>query len=38
MEKVRAKYTGGLRVEATHVRSGATLLTDAPVDNHGQGR
>lgn len=38
MEKVRAKYMGGLRVEATHVRSGATLLTDAPVDNHGQGR
>lgn len=28
---------GGLRTEATHLRSGKVILTDAPVDNHGQG-
>lgn len=30
-------YTGNLRTEATHIRSGNTLLTDAPVDNNGRG-
>lgn len=38
MEKIQAKYLGDLRVEATHMRSGTKLTTDAPVDNHGQGR
>lgn len=38
MEKLEAKYVGDLRVEATHSRSGSKLLSDAPVDNHGQGR
>lgn len=30
-------YTGNLRTEATHLRSGNTIITDAPVDNHGKG-
>lgn len=31
------KYPGELRTEATHVKSGNTLITDAPTDNHGKG-
>ncbi len=30
-------YTGDLRTEATHVRSGNSIITDAPVDNQGKG-
>lgn len=30
-------YDGGFRTESTHIRSGSTLLNDAPVDNHGKG-
>lgn len=30
-------YQGQLRCAATHGPSGATLATDAPVDNHGKG-
>jgi len=30
-------YTGELRTEATHLRSGTRILTDAPVDNQGKG-
>lgn len=30
-------YVGELRTEATHLRSGTVILTDAPVDNHGKG-
>jgi uncharacterized OsmC-like protein len=30
-------YQGNLRTEATHIRSGNTCLTDAPVDNRGKG-
>ena len=30
-------YQGGLRTEAEHLRSGTRILTDAPVDNQGQG-
>lgn len=32
-----ARYEGQLRTEATHVASGTTIQTDAPVDNHGRG-
>lgn len=30
-------YTGELRTQATHERSGTTILTDAPPDNQGKG-
>ena len=31
-------YKGELSTEATHVKSGSTLSTDAPIDNNGLGR
>jgi uncharacterized OsmC-like protein len=37
METARTVYLGGLRTSATHVRSGNTIITDAPVDNKGKG-
>ncbi len=30
-------YQGNLRTEATHLKSGNTIITDAPTDNHGKG-
>src|SRR5829696_1098987 len=30
-------YTGELRTSCTHLRSGNSFETDAPVDNHGRG-
>ncbi|TDN88815.1 putative OsmC-like protein [Salegentibacter sp. 24] len=30
-------YTGSLRTEAMHLKSGSTIITDAPIDNHGKG-
>ncbi len=30
-------YLGDLRTEATHLQSGNSIFTDAPVDNHGKG-
>ena len=37
MVKVSITYEGGLRCRAMHGPSGTTLVTDAPVDNHGKG-
>lgn len=37
METAKTKYIGNLRTEATHVRSGVTITTDAPIDNQGKG-
>lgn len=37
MSTATARYAGHLRTEATHTASGNTILTDAPVDNHGRG-
>ena len=37
MVKITTTYEGGLRCAATHGPSGTTLLTGAPVDNHGRG-
>ena len=31
------RYLGELRTEATHSRSGSSILTDAPPDNQGKG-
>ncbi len=35
--RITARYTGELRTELVHEKSGATLITDAPTDNHGKG-
>lgn len=32
-----AEYLGQLRTQATHLRSGNTVITDAPIDNMGKG-
>jgi putative redox protein len=37
MVRITTAYEGGLRCRATHGPSGTTLVTDAPVDNHGKG-
>jgi uncharacterized OsmC-like protein len=37
MVKVSINYEGGLRCAAKHGPSGKTVVTDAPVDNHGKG-
>lgn len=37
MVTITSRYDGGLRCTATHGPSGVTLITDAPVDNHGKG-
>ena len=34
---IKTKYLGGLRTESVHLKSGNTLITDAPVDNKGKG-
>ncbi|HTB32918.1 MAG TPA: OsmC family protein [Bacteroidia bacterium] len=33
----RVIYSGGLRTEAEHIKSGNKIVTDAPPDNHGRG-
>ena len=33
----KVTYQGGLRTKATHLRSGSTIITDAPLDNKGKG-
>ena len=33
----RIKYKGELRTEAVHLKSGKTIITDAPIDNKGKG-
>lgn len=37
MATIETVYLGDLRTQATHVRSGEQLITDAPVDNQGKG-
>jgi putative redox protein len=37
MVEIDIVYQGKLRCQSTHEPSGATLLTDAPKDNHGEG-
>lgn len=34
---ISAEYKGDLRTEARHIRSGNTIITDAPPDNNGKG-
>lgn len=37
MPTITTIYTSDLRTQASHVRSGAEIITDAPVDNQGKG-
>ncbi|MCW3104626.1 MAG: OsmC family protein [Bacteroidetes bacterium] len=37
MKTSKIIYRGELRTEATHLRSGQTIITDAPPDNKGKG-
>jgi uncharacterized OsmC-like protein len=37
METSKVLYTGDMRSEATHIKSGQIIITDAPVDNQGKG-
>ncbi|MCU0471949.1 MAG: OsmC family protein [Bacteroidales bacterium] len=37
METAKTVYKGDLRTEMTHIRSGSSIITDAPVDNKGKG-
>jgi len=37
METAKTIYTGELRTEAMHMRSGTVITTDAPPDNKGKG-
>ncbi len=37
MKTATIKYLGGLRTEATHLKSGNKIITDAPPDNNGKG-
>jgi uncharacterized OsmC-like protein len=37
MVTMTARYLGELRTEATHLKSGNKIITDAPPDNNGKG-
>ncbi|MFP4090313.1 MAG: OsmC family protein [Cyclobacteriaceae bacterium] len=37
MLTIKSIYLGELRTEATHLKSGRQLITDAPTDNNGKG-
>lgn len=37
MKTSKITYQGNLRTEATHLRSGQVIITDAPPDNNGKG-
>lgn len=37
MHSMEISYLGGLQTKGTHLKSGNTVTTDAPVDNNGKG-
>ena len=37
MSTAKVTYLGKLRTECEHLKSGATYITDAPIDNNGKG-
>ena len=37
MNTAKVLYLGDLRTQATHLRSGEWITTDAPIDNQGKG-
>jgi len=38
MTTIKTTYLGKLRTEAEHLQSGNKLITDAPLDNNGEGK
>ena len=34
---IKTKYLGELRTQSTHLKSGNSLISDAPLDNNGKG-
>jgi putative redox protein len=37
MKQMEVEYLGELRTKGTHLKSGVTVITDAPLDNNGKG-
>ncbi len=37
MSTISGSYLGSLRTQASHIKSGNTIITDAPIDNNGKG-
>ncbi|HEY0030417.1 MAG TPA: OsmC family protein [Bacteroidia bacterium] len=37
MKTAKIIYQGNLRTESTHLQSGKSIITDAPIDNNGKG-
>ena len=37
MTSISASYLGSLRTKAVHLKSGNSIITDAPLDNNGKG-
>ena len=37
MHQIEIEYEGRLRTRAVHLKSGQSIITDAPVDNEGKG-
>ena len=37
MHAIEVKYEGELRCSAVHLKSGNSIISDAPIDNHGKG-
>src|SRR6185295_10215133 len=37
MIAIKTQYSGSLRTQAVHLKSGNTIITDAPPDNNGRG-
>lgn len=37
MSTAKVEYLGNLRTKCTHIQSGTEIITDAPVDNNGNG-
>ncbi|MBS9522463.1 OsmC family protein [Litoribacter alkaliphilus] len=38
MPTIKSSYLGNLRTTSEHLQSGNSIITDAPVDNNGQGQ
>ena len=38
MNKYSIQYLGDLKTKSTHLQSNQSIFTDAPIDNHGEGK